>query len=121
MNTTQQTPAFALITMPLPGPDRKRTPSYYHYRTTFRNHHSDEAGCVMTWEVLGGREPYQIALERTAQGQYRWHCTCADAVYRGEVNPQHVCKHVQGLTALLPPAGAVPPGSVEPAHLPAAA
>ena len=29
----------------------------------------------------------------------RWHCSCADAVYRGE-SRAHQCKHVRGLQAL---------------------
>ncbi len=61
-----------------------------------------ESGCVMTWEVSGGRLPYQVALERTASGKLRWHCSCADAVYRGEDDPSHACKHVQGLMDCLP-------------------
>jgi hypothetical protein len=49
----------------------------------------------MLWDVLGGREVYQVALERLPGGGMRWHCTCADAVYRGD--GQHQCKHVKGL------------------------
>jgi hypothetical protein len=56
----------------------------------------------MTWEVAGGREPYQISLERTPAGENVFHCSCADAVYRGEDNPEHVCKHVEGLLETLP-------------------
>lgn len=48
------------------------------------------------WDVIGGREVYQIVLERTEDGRLRWHCTCADAVYRGE-RSAHRCKHVRGL------------------------
>jgi len=54
----------------------------------------------MLWEVLGGRLDYQIALERAESGDLRWHCTCADAVYRGEYDSRHVCKHVRGLKEL---------------------
>jgi hypothetical protein len=50
----------------------------------------------MTWEILGGRLPYQIALERTDEGNLRAHCTCADAVYRAETTGRF-CKHIQGL------------------------
>jgi hypothetical protein len=74
----------------------------YQYRVTYRNPAPDEAGCVMTWEVSGGRLPYQIALERTGHGDLLWHCSCADAVYRGEDDPAHVCKHVRGLIDTLP-------------------
>lgn len=80
----------------LPGPTRKRTPSPYCYRLTYRNDRADEVGCALTWDVLGGREIYQVALERLASGRLRWHCTCADAVYRGDSGP-HVCKHIRGL------------------------
>jgi hypothetical protein len=73
----------------------------YQYRVTYRNPTPGESGCVMTWEVSGGRLPYQIALERTADGLL-WHCSCADAVYRGEDDPAHVCKHVRGLIDTLP-------------------
>jgi hypothetical protein len=82
----------------LPGPTRKRTPSPYCYRLTYQNPNSGEVGCVLLWDVLGGRDIYQIVLERQASGGLVWHCTCADAVYRGEKQP-HVCKHVRGLQA----------------------
>lgn len=83
----------------LPGPTRKREPSPYCYRLTYRNPQPNEPGCVLMWDVYGGREEYQIALERETTGKLRWHCTCADAVYRGEDAP-HTCKHVRGLQAL---------------------
>jgi hypothetical protein len=83
----------------LPGPTRKRLPSAYRYALTYRNPEPTAAGCLLLWDVQGGREPYQIALERERGGELRWHCTCADAVYRGEDEP-HVCKHVRGLRAL---------------------
>lgn len=102
MTLTTPKPSFALITMFLPGPDRKRRPSPYHYRVTYRNPDPSEPGCLMTWDVLGGREPYQIALERTDAGDTLWHCTCADAVYHGENDPGHRCKHVCGLRELFP-------------------
>jgi hypothetical protein len=50
----------------------------------------------MTWEVSGGRMPYQIALERDETGTLRIHCTCADAVFRAE-DEGRFCKHVRGL------------------------
>ncbi len=78
----------------LPGPTRKRTPSAYCYRVTHRGDEV-EAGCAMMWDVLGGREVYQVALERLPDGELRWHCTCADAAYRGD--GRHQCKHVRGL------------------------
>jgi hypothetical protein len=92
-----------MIVRPLPGPDRKRTPAAYLYRVVYRAPDAKEPGCVMAWEVAGGRLPYQIALERTAAGRLVWHCSCADAVYRGEDDPKHRCKHVQGLADCLPP------------------
>ncbi|QDU20869.1 hypothetical protein [Urbifossiella limnaea] len=102
MTTLTPKPSFALITLLLPGPDRKRKPSPYHYRITYRNPDPSEPGCVMTWDVLGGREPYQIALERTDAGNTVWHCTCADAVFHGENDHAHHCKHVSGLRDTLP-------------------
>jgi hypothetical protein len=65
---------------------------------TYQNADSSAPGCVLSWDVLGGREVYQIALERQSSGRLRWHCSCADAIYRGE-NVPHVCKHVRGLQA----------------------
>jgi hypothetical protein len=86
----------------LPGADRKRSPGLYCYRVTYRNAESQEPGCIMTWEVSGGRGPYQIALARVMPGQTKWHCTCADATYRSELDPRHVCKHIGGLLECLP-------------------
>jgi hypothetical protein len=89
----------------LPGPNRKRTPSVYQYRLAFRNPQPDQSGCVATWEVTGGRMPYQIALERDDAGRHFWHCTCADAIFKAEEQGR-VCKHVKGLLefgAALPP------------------
>jgi hypothetical protein len=83
----------------LPGPTRRRLPSPYCYRLTYRNADPAGAGCALLWEVYGGREVYQIALERASAGGLHWHCTCADAVYRGEDAP-HTCKHVRGLQKL---------------------
>ncbi|MBY0512789.1 MAG: hypothetical protein K2P78_02640 [Gemmataceae bacterium] len=101
MTTTTPQPTLAVITVILPGPDRKRTGSLYHYRVTYRSPDPSEPGCAMAWEVAGGRDTYQIFLERTAAGEKHWHCTCPDAVYRGEDHPEHSCKHVQGLAELL--------------------
>jgi hypothetical protein len=88
-------PLCNLITL-LPGPDRKQTPALYHYRVTFRSEDADAAGCVVLWEVAGGRLDYQIALERDEAGNLRLHCTCADAVFRAE-DEGHFCKHILGL------------------------
>jgi hypothetical protein len=79
----------------LPGPDRKRTVAPYHFHLRYRRPEQDARGCLMTWDVVGGRMPYQLALERQEKGDLRIHCTCADAVYRGE-QPGHRCKHVEG-------------------------
>lgn len=118
---TQKKPDFALITLVLPGPDRKRQPVPYHYRITFRAPSAVEPGCVATWEVYGGREEYQISLERTHGGELLWHCTCPDAVYRADDNnpTPHYCKHVRGLIDLFalvapPPAAAAQEQAVEP-------
>jgi hypothetical protein len=83
----------------LPGPDRKRSRSNYSYRVTYSNPNRIEPGCLMSWEVLGGRMPYQIALELGEEGNLRFHCTCADAVYRAEEEGRF-CKHVRGLLHL---------------------
>ncbi len=86
----------------LPGPDRKRSPGMYCYRITYRNPEMHEPGCMMTWEVVGGRGAYQVALERVGDNKLKWHCTCADAVYRSEQATNHQCKHVSGLLECLP-------------------
>ena len=83
----------------LPGPTRKRTPSPYCFRLVYRNRDESAVGCALQWDVLGGREVYQVAMERLESGRLRWHCTCPDAVYRGE-NAPHLCKHVRGLQAV---------------------
>jgi hypothetical protein len=80
----------------LPGSNRKRSPSAYSYRLTYHNPLAGISGCVMLWEVSGGRLPYQIALERDEAGNLRLHCTCADAVFRAE-GEGRFCKHVHGL------------------------
>jgi len=80
----------------LPGPDRKREARPYGYRMTYRNPEADASGCVMLWEVSGGRLHYQIALERDEVGCLHLHCSCADAVFRCE-SEGRVCKHVRGL------------------------
>ena len=48
----------------LPGPTRKRKPSPYLYRLTYRNPEPAVPGCTLLWDVLGGRTTYQVALER---------------------------------------------------------
>jgi hypothetical protein len=83
----------------LPGPDRRQRPRTYRYRLIYRKPQPKAGGCIMLWEVTGGRLPYQIAWERTAAGASRLHCTCADAIYRGE-DARHVCKHVRGLLSM---------------------
>jgi hypothetical protein len=92
---TQDDPGVVALVTALPGPDRKRTVSPYSYRLTYRNPDPQAAGCVMVWEVHGGRAAYQIAVERHGADRLRVHCTCADAVFRGET-AGHVCKHVIG-------------------------
>jgi hypothetical protein len=87
----------------LPGPGRRRLPSPYRFILSYRTEEPQTTGCLCTWEVLGGRLEYQIALEREETGDLRYHCTCADAIYRGADLP-HVCKHVRGLLALGRPA-----------------
>ncbi len=80
---------------PVPGPDRKRTIRPYEYLVTYCCEDPDQVGCTLACEVRGGRMSYQVALEREEDGTLRWHCTCADAIYRSRI-----CKHVRGLQAL---------------------
>jgi len=93
---TVQSDAPSVFRTLLPGSDRKHKARYYSYRMTYRNPAADAAGCVMTWEVSGGRQKYQLALERDEAGSLHLHCSCADAVYRGETEGR-ICKHVRGL------------------------
>ena len=96
---TRQKSAGEITYAQIPGPTRKRTPTSYRYRMTYRSEARRDRGCVFLWDVLGGRDIYQVALEREDDGRLRWHCTCADAAYRGETRPQG-CKHVRGLQAI---------------------
>lgn len=91
----------------LPGPTRKRADTTYCYRLTYHNPNDTDIGCVMTWEITGGRLAYQIAVEREETGTLRLHCTCADAVYRGE-EEGHTCKHVRALLAFGTPSVTLP-------------
>jgi hypothetical protein len=104
-----------LITL-LPGSDRKRTERCYLYRMTYRNPQTQAAGCVMTWEVQGGRQVYQIAVEREETGGLRVHCTCADAVYRAEQEGR-ICKHVRGFLNFGKQLRGPSPEEVQPARL----
>ena len=107
--TNPRPKAFApQLVAELPGPTRKRLPAEYRYRLTYRNPTPADDGCVMVWEVIGGRLPYQIAVEQVGRVT-RWHCTCADAVYR-EDELQHRCKHVRGLADTLAAVAPVAPG-----------
>jgi hypothetical protein len=63
---------------------------------THQNPDRGAIGCALLWEVIGGRMPYQIALEREEDGALRLHCTCADAIYRAE-DQGRFCKHIEGL------------------------
>jgi hypothetical protein len=115
MRTTKKTPhrnlSPSVVFASLPGPTRKRLPSPYCYRLTYRNPDPSAVGCALLWDVLGGRDVYQVSLERLGPGGLRWHCTCADAVYRGELGP-HICKHVRGLLGLgRHPAQTIPLGA----------
>jgi hypothetical protein len=100
MKLTSPKPKSLSVT--LPGANRKRDLASYTYRVTYRSPSPDVIGCLMTWEVSGGRLPYQVALERTTGFQLRWHCDCADAVYRGHDRFQYQCKHIAGLMECLP-------------------
>jgi hypothetical protein len=95
-NLIQRFFASTVVYTTLPGPTRARQPRPYRYLLTYRNPQPATPGCALLWEVEGGRLSYQIALEREETGRLRWHCTCADAIYRGE-DERHLCKHVRGL------------------------
>jgi hypothetical protein len=86
----------------LPGSDRKRTKSPYVFRLRYCDTTPRAVGCVMTWEVQGGRLMYQIAVEREAGGRLRCQCTCADAVFRAE-NEGRTCKHIEAFLAWFRP------------------
>ena len=103
MKLTRPKPKSGGISVTIPGPTRKQEPAEYRFRVTYRCGPTRDPGCLMTWEVTGGRSPYQLALERTDAGGTRWHCTCADFVYRGERGdrPAYQCKHVHGLVDAL--------------------
>ncbi len=94
--TVEDEATFVGLVTLLPGPDRKRQPKSYLYRLIYRNPVPGGVGCVSTWEVEGGRLVYQVSLERQETGQLRWHCSCADAIYRGE-DEGRPCKHVIGI------------------------
>lgn len=85
------------FTLVLPGPSRKRLPSPYRFSAVYRSPEPFAPGCVAVWTVLGGREDYQIALERTEKNRLRWHCSCADSVFRQNELHSHQCKHIHGL------------------------
>ena len=84
---------------PVPGPSRKRTIQPYLFRVVHRSADPQEPGCALSCEVFGGRLSYKVDLERRENGFYRWHCTCADAVYRAENEGRH-CKHIKAILAL---------------------
>ena len=98
MRTARKPLPKEVVFTSLPGPTRKRVASPYCYRLTYENDNPRAPGCAMLWDVMGGRDIYQVALERDDHGRLHWHCTCADAVYRGETRRQP-CKHVRGLQA----------------------
>jgi hypothetical protein len=89
---------LAELQITLPGPERRRQLRAYSYRLTYVNPEQKQ-GCQRLWEVTGGRQSYQIALERDPRGNLHLHCTCADAIYRKD-NEGRFCKHVLGLLEL---------------------
>jgi hypothetical protein len=105
-------PGVAWATL-LPGSDRKKTQSRYVFRLRYCNTVPWALGCVMTWEVKGGRLTYQIAVEREADGRLRCHCTCADSVFRAE-NQGRACKHVKAFLAWAGAGPEAPDGSTVP-------
>lgn len=92
----QQPPTFFVSL--LPGSDKKKPAKPYSYLLTFRNPDTKADGCLMLCEVQGGRDRYQVAIERDRRGKLQLHCTCPDAVYRAE-SEGRFCKHVLGLLA----------------------
>jgi|SRR6516165_9796736 hypothetical protein len=98
---SDETSRAVLIAM-LPGPDRKRRETLYQYRLIYREPHFDAEGCLFLWQVVGGRQSYQVALERDDRGRILWHCTCADHIFRSETGPDHACKHIRGLRDFVP-------------------
>jgi SWIM zinc finger len=95
MNLDPATPRLALV----PGPDRKRTPQLYNYRLSYLNPDPSAVGCILQWEVSGGRLGYQIAIERDEVGNLTPHCTCADSIFRAEEEGR-LCKHIRALLDL---------------------
>lgn len=89
---------LAELQITLPGPERRRQAHPYTYRLTYANP-EQQPGCQRIWEVTGGRQPYQITLERDARGNLHLHCSCADAIFRKD-NEGRFCKHVFGLLEL---------------------
>lgn len=79
---------------------KKPSQSVYTFRLVFQPKQEPNEGCLGVWEVSGGHEKYQIALEHTDRGNKRWHCTCPDAIYRSEPLGR-VCKHIVALSAWL--------------------
>ncbi len=111
---------WGVVTTTLPGPNRQRRPTRYEYRVRYRNPDLHRPSCLMIWDVLGGRDNYQIAAERTIDNRIAWHCTCPDAIFRGSRHPTHFCKHVHGLFTLLNidsgPSAAAPHTTASPQH-----
>lgn len=90
-----------VVTAILPGPNRQRRPTRYAYCVRYRNPDPRQPGCLITWDVLGGRDDYQIAAEWTLDNRIAWHCTCPDAIFRGSRHPARFCKHIHGLFTVL--------------------
>jgi hypothetical protein len=91
----EQSGPLCEMKLSLPGPDRLRTPKDYYFRLRYRSPCEHAVGCVMTWDIVGGRMPYQIAVERRMDDRLKLHCTCADSVFRREEEGR-LCKHAQG-------------------------
>lgn len=85
----------------IPGPDRKRTDTVYVYRLVYEADDPKADGCLQLWLTAGGRDVYQVVLEKD-RGRRLWSCTCADHAFRGEAEDRRLCKHVRGLVSFLP-------------------
>jgi len=80
----------------LPGPTRKREPSPYCYRLTYRNPQPREPGCVLMWAVGGKsiRSPWSAKRQGNCYGTALAPTPCTAAkMYRTLASMFAVCEH----------------------------
>ena len=65
------------------------------FRLTYRSRDPKADRLYAALGRIRRRSEYQIAVEREEGGCVRWHCTCADWVYRNEDFPDYQCKHIR--------------------------